>query len=142
MNISNQLDLIRLDLPAAYKFLNLLGVCIESLLEQGSEPSDIDLVVYDIKLAVHEVCINIIEHAYGSNEGRIDIVLSLAKGPRQFIVDLHDTGRSFSLPEICQPNQGEIQTSGYGLFLIHRLMDNVDYHPLTGNNHWRLMKQL
>jgi serine/threonine-protein kinase RsbW len=142
MNTSHELDLIRLDLPATYKYLNVLGACIGSILEQETGRSDMDLVVYKLKLATHEVCTNIVEHAYAGIGGRIYISLSLAKEPRQFIVDLYDSGLSFSMPEICQPNQDEIQTSGYGLFLIYQLMDQVDYDPQSGNNHWRLMKKI
>jgi serine/threonine-protein kinase RsbW len=142
MNLSSELDLIRLDLPATPKYLNVLSACIGSMLEHEPEPSDMGQVIYNIILATHEVCVNIVEHAYAGLEGRIAISLSLAKEPRQFIVDLHDNGLSFSMPEIRVPNQDEIQTSGYGLYLIHQLMDQVEYDPESGNNHWRLMKNL
>jgi len=112
------------------------------MLEQETGLADMALVVYKLKLAAHEVCTNIVEHAYAGIGGRIYISLSLAKEPREFIVDLVDSGRSFSLPEVHQPNQDEIQTSGYGLFLIYQLMDQVDYDPQIGNNHWRLVKKL
>jgi len=142
MNMSHELDLIRLDLPATYKYLNVLAACIGSMLEQETERSDMDLLGYKLKLATHEVCTNIVEHAYAGIGGRIYIYLSLAKELGQFIVDLYDSGQSFSMQEIHQPNQDEIQTSGYGLFLIYQLMDEVDYDPQPGNNHWRLMKKL
>jgi anti-sigma regulatory factor (Ser/Thr protein kinase) len=46
------------------------------------------------------------------------------------------------LPEVQPPNEKEAQTSGYGLFLIHSLMDEVRYHPWPQKNHWQLMKRL
>jgi serine/threonine-protein kinase RsbW len=142
MKPSPELDLIRLDLPATYKYLNVLSACIGSMLEHEAEHAGMDLVIYNIKLATHEVCTNIVDHAYSGTSGRILINLSLAKDPKQFIVDLRDHGQSFSMPEIYPPNQDEIQTSGYGLFLIHELMDQVVYDPRSRNNHWRLIKKL
>jgi anti-sigma regulatory factor (Ser/Thr protein kinase) len=58
------------------------------------------------------------------------------------VVDLRDSGQAFDLPSIQPPNENGVQTSGYGLFLIHRLMDEVQYSPETGNNRWRLVKIL
>jgi serine/threonine-protein kinase RsbW len=142
MNYSHELDLIRLDLPANYKYLNVLGACIGCMLEQEKGLTDGDLVVYKLKLAAHEVCTNIVEHAYAGIGGRIFISLSLAKDPSQFVIDLVDSGRSFSMPEVRQPNQDELQTSGYGLFLIYQLMDQVVYDPQSGSNHWRLVKKI
>jgi serine/threonine-protein kinase RsbW len=142
MKLSSDPDLIHLDLPATYKYLNLVGACIDSMLEQALGTAGMDQVIYNIKLATHEVCVNIVEHAYAGSEGRLGVSLSLIMEPRQFVVDLVDTGMSFSMPEIHEPNQNEIQTSGYGLFLIHQLMDQVVYEPQSGNNHWHLMKKL
>ncbi len=142
MNAGRELEMLDLNLPATNKYLNVVAVCIDSMLEQDIQTIEMGRVIYNIKLATHELCMNIVDHAYAGRKGRIDIRFSCTNEPRQFIIDVHDTGDSFSMPEIHQPNEAEIQTSGYGLFLIHRLMDLVDYEPQPNQNHWRLMKQL
>ncbi|MBK8988817.1 MAG: ATP-binding protein [Chloroflexi bacterium] len=99
-----------------------------------------DSLFYNIELAVHEACTNIVEHAYAGISGRIEIAFTLLEEPRQFIIELHDRGQSFNLADVVAPNFEQPQTSGYGLFLVHQLMDEVAYFPEPGNNRWRLVK--
>jgi serine/threonine-protein kinase RsbW len=133
---------IRLELPATYKYLSVLEACISAMLERVESIPERNTLSYNVTLAVHETCTNIVEHAYAEQAGTIKATLSLADEPRRLIIDLYDTGRSFSMPEVQQPNLEEVQTNGYGLFLIHELMDEVSYHPQSGDNRWRLVKNL
>ncbi|MBK6325819.1 MAG: ATP-binding protein [Chloroflexi bacterium] len=97
---------------------------------------------YNIELAVHEACTNIVEHAYAGISGRIDIAFTLDESLRQFIIELNDRGQSFSLSDVVAPDLSQPQTSGYGLFLVNQLMDEVTYFPQQGNNRWRLVKNI
>ncbi|MBE2220076.1 MAG: ATP-binding protein [Anaerolineae bacterium] len=134
-------DVIRLTVPAQHKFLNVVGTCIRALITNESNVSDRDTLIYNIELAVHEACANIVEHAYAGLSGRIEVAFTLVEEPRRFIVELGDNGRSFDLSTVSAPDLTKPQTGGYGLFLVHQLMDKVDYYPEPGNNHWRLVKQ-
>ncbi len=132
-----------LELPAAYKYLKLLSGCIEELLTSVADIADRDVVTYNIQLAAHEVCTNIVEHAYAGNpDGRIAVTLTLLPDPLQMTIDFRDTGSTFDLACIPAPNLDEVRERGYGLFLIHNLMDKVDYTPRIGSNHWHLVKYL
>lgn len=133
---------LHLDLPADLQFLTVLEGCLRALLGQEAGLSDPEARTFEVILAVHETCSNVIEHAYGGGPGRIKLAFSFLDGPRRLVVEIHDTGKSFTLPAIQQPNLHEVQTSGYGLFLIHRLMDEVRYQPEPGNNRWTLVKRL
>ncbi len=133
---------IRLDLPAAYTYLPVLGSCVSTILEDVQGEKVADTVIHSVELAVHETCMNIIEHAYAGRPGRINLVFSLQNRPPRLIVDIRDTGRSFELKEIQEPNLVEPQTSGYGLFLVHQLIDEVVYERQAEHNHWRLVKNL
>jgi serine/threonine-protein kinase RsbW len=133
---------VRLDLPADIQYLGVLEGCLNALLSQETGLADREARTFEVILAVHETCSNIVEHAYGDQPGRIEVSFTFRDDPRRLIVDLHDTGRPFQLPEIRQPNERAPQTRGYGLFLIHRLMDEVIHEPAPGNNHWRLTKLL
>ena len=62
--------------------------------------------------------------------------------PRRLEINIHDTGKSFMIEDIKIPNIEEVQVRGYGLFLIHQLVDEVTYLPKMGNNQWRLVKKL
>jgi serine/threonine-protein kinase RsbW len=133
---------IRLELPATHKYLSVLEACISAMLERVESIPERNTLSYNVTLAVHETCTNIVEHAYAERAGTIKAILSLVDEPRRLVIDLYDTGRSFSMPEVQQPNLEEVQTNGYGLFLIHELMDEVSYHPQSGDNRWRLVKNL
>lgn len=137
-------EVLRLDLPARYAYLKLLSSCIAELLQQVDGLEDREGLIYSVQLAAHEVCTNIVDHAYAGNPcGRIGITLTLTWQPPQMTVDLHDTGRAFDPANVPAPNLDVPQEhGGYGLFLIHSLMDVVTYTPCPGHNTWRLVKYL
>ncbi len=136
-------DSVRLDLPASLKYLNVLGACIAEMLTRVEGLAERDIVSYNIQLAVHEACTNIVEHAYaGRNDGRIKIALMLDEQPRRLVVDIHDTGGSFDITQAREPNLDDAQIHGYGLFLIRNLMDEMSYTPGPSNNRWHLVKHL
>ncbi|MCA9875243.1 MAG: ATP-binding protein [Anaerolineales bacterium] len=131
---------VRLELPAIHKYLNVIGSCIHAMLDREQALKEQDSLFYNIELAVHEACTNIVEHAYAGISGRIEIAFTLSEEPRQFIIELRDRGQSFNLADVQSPDLEQPQTSGYGLFLVHQLMDEVSYFPEPGNNRWRLVK--
>jgi serine/threonine-protein kinase RsbW len=136
-------EVVRLDLPASYAYLSLLGACLSDIIARIDGLGEADIVAYNVQLAVHETCTNIIGHAYGEQAaGRIRIEITLQHAPRRLIVDLHDTGRTFDLDAVPEPSLDDVQVHGYGLFLIRELMDEVSYTPRTGDNRWRLVKYL
>ena len=139
--VYSKTDVVRLSVPAQHKFLNVVGTCIRALITNEGDVPDKSALIYNIELAVHEACANIVEHAYAGLSGRIEVVFTLVEEPRQLIVELGDNGRSFDLSTVTAPDLDQPNTSGYGLFLVHQLMDKVDYFPEPGNNLWRLVKQ-
>ena len=149
--VNELFDFVRLDLPAAYRYLNVISACVDAIFERIDNLQEKEMLVYQVKLAVHETCTNIIDHAYGlrdpsarsrSQEDRIEAVLSLVKEPISLVIDLYDSGVSFNLPDVQTPNQGEVQERGYGLFLIRELMSEIRYETSPQKNHWRLVKAL
>ena len=136
-------EVIRLDLPANHKHLNIRGACISELLIRVEHVDDREAIVYNLQLAAHEACANIIDHAYaGSIDRRILITLTLIGHPRRLIIELHDTGFSFDLATVPEPNLDEAHDHGYGLFLMRSLMDKVTYTSRPEGNHWELVKHL
>lgn len=139
------IEMVRLDLPARYAFLGMLGECISELVRLAEPQADHEALCYNIQLAVHEICTNIIRHAYGGEQagsGRIEIALALHAEPRQLVVELRDTGVTFQPELVGEPALDEPQVHGYGLFIVRSLMDLVQYVPHAQYNHWILVKQL
>ena len=132
----------RLNIPATFKYLNVVSSSLTAVLEHTENLCERDALIYNIILAVHEICTNIVEHAYAGEGGRISIQFRIDERPNHIIIDVYDTGQHFDLASTPEPNLEEALIRGYGLFLIHELMDEVSYEPTAEQNHWRLMKKL
>jgi serine/threonine-protein kinase RsbW len=135
-------DVLRIEMPAAHAYLPMIGPSISCLFNNTPSPASANGLAYNIELAVHEVCANIIDHAYNGRPGRIKIVFTMVSNPQQLVVELFDNGRSFEYASISMPSPDEPQVRGYGLFLIQALMDEVEYCPKADGNTWRLVKNL
>ena len=85
-----------------------------------------------LALAVDEAVSNVIEHGYlGRPDGPIEVEVRI-EGRQRVEIRIRDEGRRFDAsaarPEAPRPGaDGELRTRGYGLLLIHRLMDEVRY---------------
>lgn len=140
-------EVVRLELPANVRYLNILAACIGEMLVRVDGLSDPQQTIYNIQLAVHEGCTNIVDHAYVDDGGRIAVNLMLGWTPPQLIIELHDTGRAFDPATIADPNVGDPnlddpQVRGYGLYLMRQIMDEVIYETRTEGNCWRMVKYL
>jgi len=103
---------------------------------------------FHVELACDEACTNIIEHAYGG-DGIGDIVIRWRVDGNDFIVTLHDNGRSFNPNNVPKPTIppksntaqskdemiSSLKAGGLGIHFMRKLMDDVQYHfdPKSGN---------
>ena len=129
-------------LEADYQALAEIAIAIDNLFDQIVSPFDLEQTIYGIKLAVHEICNNMIEHAYREKPGTIQIRLTVDPISQLFVAALCDKGRAFDPSTATSPNLDEPQDEGYGLFLAEQLMDEVRYRRQGQENHWQLIKQL
>jgi len=99
-----------------------------------------------IKIAVYEACLNVIEHAYHSNPNHF-ITLTVSYTPNQFTIAIEDQGLAFELPSTKAYDvlaaMEDRRTGGFGLHIIRRATDHVDYKsdPVKGNR-LTMMKRL
>ena len=89
-----------------------------------------------IILAVDEACTNVIKHAYKySPEGNITV--KLKSGKKKLSITIIDEGGHFDPQRIPEPDlekmQHERRGGGLGIFLMKKLMDEVEYSNLAGN---------
>lgn len=97
-----------------------------------------DAEVYAVQLAVDEAATNIIEHAY-EGEGVGDIELTCELMSNGIKVVLHDHGQPFDPGSLPTPALNvpldQLKPRGLGVFLIHQMMDEVNYKfsPKNGN---------
>lgn len=96
-----------------------------------------DREVYNIQLATDEAASNIIEHAYeGVSDGLLEISCGV-KGSSIKII-LVDHGASFDPSDVPAPDLkadlSERKIGGLGIFLMRKLMDDVQYEAEPGKN--------
>lgn len=99
-------------------------------------------LVMAIQLVIEEACSNVIRHAYMLGEGLIRLVFTLEKD--RVIFTIIDSGRSFDFDRDEAPDLAHFvetgRKGGLGLYLIKKVMDEVDYGPVGNENHFRLVK--
>lgn len=127
-----QVERLTLFFPADRKYLSLVGTLIHEL--QRFAPNLSDALGYNIGLAVDEALANVITHAYGNDRsGKVELAIEIA--PRRLTICIRDWGASYDPKKVREPDFGRPEERGYGLYLIRKLMDEVDYTPnaQTGN---------
>lgn len=150
---------VHLELPVNLGYLSVLSSAVTALLAAEDIKDDI---ANQIKLAVHEACANIIDHAHSpENDQYISIILVIDHQLCQFRADLFDMGRSFEPPPgnaaivwqrsfqkngtryfLQSVNEPSLeQDRGRGLFLMQQLMDHISCLVTDGGNHWQLTKK-
>jgi anti-sigma regulatory factor (Ser/Thr protein kinase) len=93
-----------------------------------------------IELALHELCVNIVDHAYRGIEGEILIAAWL--GDTEIRFEIRDHGVEFIEDTVIPPQPGVPQVRGYGLFLIEKLVDTIAYQRQPNENVWTLTIRL
>jgi len=102
--------------------------------------------VFAFKLAVDEICTNIIQYGYeGREAGSISLFFDVEKDQARLIIQ--DDGIFFSPEQAQDPDieadWNERQVGGLGIFFVQELMDNVIYNQVNGNiNRFVLEKKL
>lgn len=103
-----------------------------------SEPA-----IADIRLAVDEAFTNIIEHAY-DNDAQQTVAIALGHDGQTFWISLCDTGKSFTLADYKKPDLEEKikqkKRGGVGVYLIKKLMDDVEYLQQNSRNEIHMTK--
>jgi len=94
--------------------------------------------VYAVQLAVDEASTNIIEHGYGEEcPERIDITCEPVEEGLKVVI--YDDAEPFNPEAVPEPDMNvsleNMKPRGLGLYLIHKMMDEVHYEstPNKGN---------
>lgn len=100
----------------------------------------------DLVLACDEAATNIVEHAYSRKGSEPHFVLALNCRKNRVIATFFDSGSSFDLQAVAQPdirkNLAGERRGGYGVFLIRKLVDKIVYSARRRLNVTRLVKEV
>ncbi|MFH2057675.1 MAG: ATP-binding protein [Pseudomonadota bacterium] len=96
----------------------------------------------NIVLALDEACSNIIRHSYKNDHTKqIDVDIELKPG--ELSITITDKGKKFDINSIAVRDITEIKPGGLGVYIIHHVMDEVDYcRTPEGCNKTKLIKKL
>ncbi|UCF04616.1 MAG: anti-sigma factor antagonist [bacterium] len=94
------------------------------------------------KLAMDEACTNIIKHAYHEQGGVIRIDVQAEPGKVE--ISIFDRGEAFDWSKIEDPDLQQYveigKKGGLGIFLMNRLMDDIDYRSSEAGNRLYMVK--
>jgi serine/threonine-protein kinase RsbW len=88
-------------------------------------------VAFDLSVAVTEVCTNIIRHGYHDRASG-DIDIQARKDGDTIRLTIVDTAPRFTPRDLAIPAPQALAEGGYGLLLIHTLVDEVAYEAGGG----------
>lgn len=101
--------------------------------------------VDEVQLAVDEACANAIEHAYGGREDG-EVVVRAKSEPGRFRVVICHTGVPFDPNRYRPTDLGEAaqyrRKGGFGVMLMNRLVDRIEYRKRGRKNEVHLVKLL
>ncbi|MFM8321191.1 MAG: ATP-binding protein [Chloroflexota bacterium] len=129
-------------LQADLEQLRGAGQALRALLEQAAAPED---TLGACELAVQELLTNIVNHAcHGEASQVIRVELTVEGGPggAALTVRTWDNGTpaELDLDNIAMPDPLALQVGGYGLALMHALVDRLEYTRQGAQNCWVLVK--
>ena len=97
---------------------------------------------YACELAVTEACENIILHGYG-DESTGEIEIAVQTELDNITIDLWDDAPPFdpvNTPTKATTSSDDPPVGGLGLVIMHKVMDEMEYHRREGRNQLRMRR--
>jgi anti-sigma regulatory factor (Ser/Thr protein kinase) len=118
-------------LPADHEALRQLGSWLAELIGTPCAGQLPDLLSRS-ELALHEVCVNVVDHAYQGGPGE----LTVSGWADDTTVELRitDSGGAFEQHTVVAPQAGVPQIRGYGLMIVRQLVDVLHYERVGDTN--------
>ncbi len=122
--------------------IDYLGELRNFVTKSGKKYKFPDSVINAFKLSIDEAATNIIKHAYRDEDG--DITLRVLVRKNSMVVSLIDQGKYFDPAKAKDPDLKRYvdigKKGGLGIFIMRRLMDEIDYRHTEEGNELRMIK--
>lgn len=110
--------------------LENLPIFIASAAEAARSGNVEPKAAFNVELALEEVLVNIINHAYAGRGGDIRLVCGI-DDHSWFVMEISDSGKSFDVtaapsPDLTADLEGR-KIGGLGIHFVRSLMDEVNY---------------
>jgi serine/threonine-protein kinase RsbW len=128
-------------MPAKAEYLILVRLALAGI---AREVPMSESVLADLKLAVTEVCGNVVRHAYGDEAGEVRVTFEVL--PDAIDVAVEDDGAGLALgdvPDVVRIDEEPVE-AGMGLAIIRAVVDDLVVQGRDGNSGTvvRMRKQL
>jgi len=80
----------------------------------------------EVELAVSEACTNAIRHAADADAAAM-VVVKFRVTETELVIEVSDPGAGFNFADVPEPEFDRHPESGYGLYIIRKMMDEVQY---------------
>lgn len=132
----------KLELTSEIESVKILNRFIDETIKEEGLPYNLGL---DLKLALEESVVNIINYAYPKEKpGKIEIIFTISNN--DIIIDIMDKGKAFdptSPVEVDLDSEAEERPiGGLGIFLIQQLSDEVSYKRENETNILTIKKSI
>ncbi len=115
----------------------------------GDQLDSVDYVMkarLQLELSIEEAYVNIVNYAYGSEEGEVIICCNVGESPLKVTMQFIDYGKPYNPLENEDPdislNTEEKEIGGLGIFLIKKNVDDIAYEYCEGKNILTIQKKL
>jgi serine/threonine-protein kinase RsbW len=133
--------MFRVTFPARFEYLDEIR---SRVAQEAREAGFSDKAIYAIQLAADEAASNIIEHAY-AGRGDASFQLACEFQNDRLVLTFYDQGISFDISKVSKPDVkadlSERKIGGLGVYLMHKLMDGVQYKSTKSENVLTLTKR-
>ncbi|WP_136806801.1 ATP-binding protein [Desulfosediminicola flagellatus] len=134
---------ITLTIESDLENVSLVGISINALAQHfGMSESCAD----DVEICVVEGINNVIEHAYIHDPGKT-VAIIVESNSTNLYIKIKDSG--ISMGKLTEPeidvdleNINTLPEGGFGLYIIHNLMDSVQYGSVDGTNTLSMTKRI
>jgi len=131
-----------ISIPSSTRYLEDARQFVERYAREAKLKED---TVEQFKIAVDEACTNVIKHAYKGDEAhQIDLTIIFDKN--RFTVRIRDEGQAFQPEQYQEPDIFKMaktrRSGGFGVHIMRRLMDRVEYRTRGKVNEVHLTKYL
>jgi serine/threonine-protein kinase RsbW len=132
---------IRLTIPAKPEYITLGRLALTGIARLRAEPLSQE-ELGDLKLALTEACTNSVRHAYGGEDGLVEIVYELHAD--RLVVEVSDRGEGFEPSREPAPVvDGDLAEGGLGIAIIQALADEFEIgEGEGGGSRLRFVKHL
>lgn len=123
--------------------INHLGEMRDFITRVGRRYGVSERIINSFKLAIDEAGTNIIRHAYRDWEGFITIRMIIRE--KNVTISLLDQGHTFDPRKVKDPDLQRYvdigKKGGLGIFIIRRVIDDIEYRKTEEGNELRLTKE-